>query len=134
MAIPEQPDWVELRSGAWKRICPGFPVNELLESAARGDQESAVVALDQSLHKVWHRIEFRRTRFPSPQPGRRSRPEIAPAVVMQGEHLVSETAILSIAPGFATLNRAESSGSGPIPADPYRSFTILKKRGDALSS
>jgi hypothetical protein len=37
--IPEQPSGVGLQPGAWKCVRLGFPVNELFDSAAHGDQE-----------------------------------------------------------------------------------------------
>src|ERR1700736_5876178 len=89
IAIPEHTQGLEwLRPGTWKRVRFGLPVNELSDSALRRDQECAVIALIHSLggradHRVWHRIEFRRTRFPSPQPSLRSRPEIASAILIQ---------------------------------------------------
>jgi hypothetical protein len=47
VAIPEQPIGVELAPGAWKRIRLNFAVNKLSDSAVHGDQQSAVVAVDQ---------------------------------------------------------------------------------------
>src|ERR1700689_2381811 len=90
VAIPEQLEGIELPSDRGKRVRLGFPVNQLSDSTmVHGDQECAVVALYQRLHQVWRRKEFRRPRYPSPQPGQCSHPEIDPAILIQGDHLVS---------------------------------------------
>src|SRR6266496_5897404 len=87
IAIPEQPIGLEQPSAAWKGIRLGFSVNELSDSTLNGDQECAVVAFNQSFGgahaRVWQRIELRRTRLPSPQPRRRSHPEIASYIFIQ---------------------------------------------------
>jgi hypothetical protein len=84
IAIPEQPGGKDRPPGAADRMCLDISVNELSDSAAHGDQEFAFVAFDQTLDvlRVWDRIEFRRIRLPSPQPRRRSGPEIASAVLI----------------------------------------------------
>ena len=46
---------------------------------------------------------------------------------------MTETAILSVALGAATLNRANPPSGRRPPAGPYRSFTILKERKNDLS-
>src|ERR1700683_864327 len=96
IAIAQQLIRRELLPDAWKRIPLGFPVNELSDSAAHGDQECAVAAFNQSVDfGLWHRIALRRTGLPPPQPGRRARPEIATAILVQGDHSDAETAVVS---------------------------------------
>src|SRR6185503_14271431 len=66
-----------------KRIRFRFAVSQLCDPGALGDQNSAVVALDQrvdSLGRIWHMIELGRARLPSPQTIHRSCPEVAVAV------------------------------------------------------
>ena len=84
IAVPEQPKRIELRSGTWKRIRHDLAVNELYDSAASGDQKCAVVALHQSVDfggRARQRNEFRSPRLPSPEPGPRSCPESALAIL-----------------------------------------------------
>src|SRR5271157_2679035 len=80
MAISEQPKGIELRPGTWKRIRRGFPVNDLHDSTACGNQECAVVAFGQRVDfggRARQRNEHRRAGRPSPETGPRSCPEIA---------------------------------------------------------
>src|SRR5580658_2783786 len=70
IAIPEQPIGPEPRSEAWERIRLNFAVNKLSDAARHGDYECTIVALDQSANfGLRPRIELRRPRLPSPQPG-----------------------------------------------------------------
>src|SRR5208283_1113770 len=109
IAVSEEPNRREPLRRAGKRIGLGFPVNEMSDSTAHGDQECAVVAFDLE-RRVRHRIEFWRIRLPSQQPNRPRRPEIAPAILVQEEESAAETAVLSVALGAATPNRAEFPG------------------------
>src|ERR1700683_2804301 len=124
IAIPEQLYGIELPPYAGRWIWLDFPLNELLDPAAHGDQKRAVVALYQSLGRIWGRIEFRRTRLPSPQPGRRPHPDIAPAVLVHGRHTAAESAVISVALDPAVLNRTEPPGGSRISAGPYRSLAV----------
>ena len=74
---------------------------------------------------------FRRTRLPSPQPGRRSRPDIAFTIFVQTFHGRAETAVISIALDAALLNRAESPGGNRTTGP---DVTILNQRIDVPSS
>src|SRR6185369_14831081 len=80
----------------------------------------------------WHGIELGWTRLPSPQAVARSRPEVAPAIFIQGGHSVAETAVLSIALDLAALNPTESPHGRRPACDPYRSFTIFEQRFNNL--
>src|SRR5262245_66270792 len=73
------------------------------------------------------RIEFWRTRFPSPQPTRHSGPEIALAVLIQTDHSLPKTAVLSVALDAAIPNGAEPASRNHHPRDPYRAFPIQKE-------
>src|SRR6266478_3885690 len=79
IAIAEQPSGLELGHRAWERIRLRPSVNESSDSALCADQERTVLAFTETLDTVrlaGQRIEFWRTRFPSPQPVRHTRPEI----------------------------------------------------------
>src|SRR5260370_38358 len=79
-----------------KRVRLDFPVNELSETAFHVDQDYAVVTFGQSYdvgRSVWPRIEPSRTRLPSPQSRCCPPPQIAPAVLLQGEHPVADIAV-----------------------------------------
>src|SRR5271168_2219546 len=106
IAVPEQPDRRVLPHRAWKRIRICFSVNETCDSTARRDQECAVVAFAFE-RRARHRIEFRRIRLPSPHPSRPRRPKTARAILVQEEKSAAQTAVLSVALGAATPNRAE---------------------------
>ena len=134
MAIPKQPAGRELQPGR-KRIRLGSPFLQLCDSAARGNQDSAVIARTQCsdfLRLVFQGIASGWTRLPSPQAGDPSRPEIAFPILIERGHSGAETAVLSIALRVAALNPAESPQGRLPPADPYRSFTILEQRLDRL--
>src|SRR4026207_2504804 len=81
---------------------------QLRDSTVLGDQDPAVVGLDQrvdAVGRIGHRIDPGWARLPSPQTCHRSRPQIAPAVLVQGGHAGTETAILSVTLGLAALDR-----------------------------
>src|SRR6266478_7694890 len=109
-------------------------MDELPDSAGHCDQECAVVAFDQILRRIWCRIKLRRARLPSPQTSFRPRPEIASLILVQQEHSATQTAVPSVALGAAPLNRAEFRRGSAGNAHPYCSLTILKERGNKLSS
>src|ERR1700759_1405038 len=88
IAIPKQSVTSELLPSR-KRISFSSPGPQLCDTAILGNKEFAVVAFDQSVdseRRVWHWIELRWTRLPSPEPGHPSRPEIASAILIQGGH------------------------------------------------
>ncbi len=112
-----------------------------ISPAGHVDQECAVFVFGQTYdfgHRVWHGIELWRTPLPSPKPRSRSGPQIAPGVLIQGVHLFAETSILPVATSVTSLNRAQFSRDlGDVHtsrSDPYRSFTVLKKRRDRLAA
>src|SRR5262249_28650482 len=111
LAIAEHSTGLELSDTSWERmrhLC--FPIDETSDSTAHSDQECAVIAFSQALDAVRlarQRMEFWRTRFPSPQPVLHSHPEIALGVVVQAECSAAKNSILSVAMDAAILNRAE---------------------------
>src|SRR5260370_6849341 len=136
MAIPEQLIGLELPPDAWQRIRFGFPINKLSDSGGRGDQECPVLAFTQNLggaRGVARRQALGRTRLPSPPPVLRCRPEIVFAILAQRLHPPAETAVLSVALGAASPNRAKLPSGKRQPAGPHRSFTVLKQRINSLS-
>jgi hypothetical protein len=84
--VPEHLIGSEIPPYTWEQVFLGFSMNELSNTVARGDQRYSVVAFRQNLggivDPVWQRIIFRRTRSPSPQPSRRSHPEIASTILI----------------------------------------------------
>ncbi len=112
---------LELRYRAWQRMRLDFPIDQPFDSAARADEECAVVAFSHTLDAVrleCQRIELRRTGLPSPQSGGPSHPEIALAVLVRTGDSTAKKAILSVAPDAATLNRAEPPRGKLPPAGP----------------
>ncbi len=111
-------------------------VLQLRDSAVLGHQDPAVVGLDQcidAIGRIGHRIDLRRARLPSPETCHRSRPQVAPAVLVQGGHAGTETSILSVTFGLAAADRAEPSHwESPAP-DPYRSFAVLEQSFDEVA-
>src|SRR4029077_8940705 len=73
------------------RLYPAL--DDLPKSAQHTEQEAAVIALRETLDTVelaWQRIEFGRTRSPSPKSVLDSRPKTPFAVFVQTEHASSE--------------------------------------------
>ena len=84
IAIPKQTTGFELQSGR-KRIRLGFPVLQPGDPTVLGDQQSAVLIFNEridSKRRIRDELELRRPRLPFPQAGRRSRPEIARAILI----------------------------------------------------
>src|SRR6266699_519735 len=136
IAIPKEPLGLELRHRPREWVSAGFPISEPHDSAARGDQERAIIAFDKTLDTVrfvWERIEFRRVRFPAPHAVPHPNPDTPFAVVIQSDYVGPKTAVLSVAPDALIVNRAEPSCGNPIPAGPYRTCTILKEVSNPLS-
>src|SRR6266516_1895451 len=137
IAIPKEPLGLELRHRPREWVSASFPINEPHDSAARGDQERAIIAFDKTLDTVrfvWERIEFRRVRFPAPHAVPHPNPDTPFAVVIQSDDAGPKTAVLSVAADAPIVNRAEPPCGNPIPAaGPYRTCTILKEGSDTLS-
>ena len=89
IAIAEQPIGAELPPEARKRIRLELSRPRTVSIPPSPEIRSPPLSpFDQGAdfgRRFWHRIEFRRPRLPSPQPVCRSRPEIAFAVLVQGE-------------------------------------------------
>src|SRR5258706_4850436 len=109
-----------------------LPVDKSYDSGARGNQKRTVIVFRQTLDPVvleLQRIEPGRTRSPSPQPGQRPHPEIAPAVFVKANCACTRTAILTVTLHAALLNRAQRPRGGE-PGRPNRAFTILEEPAD----
>src|SRR5262245_17355699 len=107
-----------------------------MDSAPPVDQECAFTVFTYTLNAArlaGQRIEFWRTRFPSPQPALHSRPDTVFTVLIQTEHAMTKRAILPPALDAAIPNRAEAAGRNPRSVDPYRAFPILKQLENILS-
>src|SRR5258705_11310392 len=121
---------MKLPRSAWEGIRLGFPINQPPDSGTRADQDRAVIGFSETLdtiHLARHRMKFWWTGFPSPEPVGHARPEITLAVLIQTSRALAETAVLSIAPDGAIVNRAEPPYRKRPTASPHRPFMILKE-------
>ena len=91
--------------------------------------------------RVRQRNEFRRTRLPSPQPGPRSRPEIAPAILIQGAHSDDRNCRPLRSTGRChsesrRVSRWESSPRRPIPFlhDPQGAYQLAVQQAPGTES
>src|SRR5439155_21919325 len=97
IAIPKEPLGLELRHRPREWVSASFPINEPHDSAARGDQERAIIAFDKTLDTVrfvWARIEFRRGRFPAPHAGPHTNTDTPFSVRIQSHYPSPETSVL----------------------------------------
>src|SRR5262249_23653638 len=72
----------------WQRIRDSALLREASDSAANADQQGSVGVFSESADTVWricHPIEFRRTRLPAPHAGQCPNPEVALAVLVRAE-------------------------------------------------
>src|SRR5262245_6134832 len=109
MAIAKQCSGPELPQNPRKPVRLGSALDEPSDATAGADQERAVFVFTQTLDAVQlgQRVEFGRTRFPSPHPVEHAYPEIALAVLIQSGDEVARTGVLTVAVDRVLPNRAE---------------------------
>src|ERR1700741_4322249 len=80
LGIGGQPFWPDRPFSREERIRIGSSIDESSNSVAGTNQQRAAIIFDKTLHAVvfaWHRMEFWRIGFPSPDAVRDGRPESA---------------------------------------------------------
>src|SRR5215813_3733482 len=136
-AVPVAKHPVDLESmdSRWERICHRLSIDESLGSALPAHQERALCIFTQTLYAIWfgaERIEFWRTRSPSPKAIFHSSPEVSFAIHVQIECSPAKAA-LSKALDVAVLNCTELSEGRRRPAGPDGSFMVLNNRENVES-